>query len=342
MFNFYWEYLGYPLSKIKGEFIDALPFSVVEILSWLALMGTVSAVLLLPILVLRTFFNKKGAYILGFYTFKRILLQLGVCGTLGLLLAWGQGIEAYNPWPSFNRKSLTTWGPKSLEFKEWKKQIHLSQAHFLNEFDSVTYVSITEFEILELCNQSLGQVLQKLQLPKGRELGTIKTMGPLNTFFALTYGGPAFHDPLTGEVGIISAEVFPTTRAWRHLAICHETTHAMGFTREIDTEILTYLLLIHSDSPYLNWLASWTFLAHSGLEFSLPPLLEKEATDAQKKRKEILSQRTLTRLTREFLLKNNLDNSSKKYGFREKEAEWNPQDKYFSSVDYFLKNYFYR
>ena len=289
---------------------------------------------------------------------------------IALLLAWGQGIEFLNPWPSFRRPSLTRylkeisqaqldslWTIYQAQWLSDSSYLYLNLAqraknslastsfqigHNLKPADTSSLMPLSiqqENFILTECNKSADWVLKRLGEPAGRELRQVKNLGPLSTFLALAYGGPAFHDPLTSEAGLVSYSNYPTTRAWRIIALCHETLHAKGFTREIDTEILTFFVLKYSTAPVLKNLAALVFLDHHTQNFESPHFYDAEKKATKKLRAAVFQGRPVLSTFRKVLTRLSASNRPERYGHY-LQKKHNPRHPYFASI-YGLETHFF-
>ncbi len=255
------------------------------------------------------------------------------------LLASGQNAFAWSPVPTFLRKSLAkAWAVPALPEEEFKLLVSTFEEKLNNEFNWDSYISLTEQYVLNTCNQSLDSLLKALELNRGRTVRRIKKMHGLTRLLGLSYGGPAYHDPLTGEVALISEKDNPAPKFWRYHAICHETAHAKGFTREMDVETLTQLALLTSNSRNMQIIGYILFLQKSGEKFKWPEQLKDERKLTAKERKAVRAKQPLVRLLSKINQQLHIQNTPKKYGNRKKGEAWNPEHPYFSTVVYLLRS----
>ena len=163
-------------------------------------------------------------------------------------------------------------------------------------------------------------------------------MRGLTRLLGLSYGGPAYHDPLTGEVALAGEKDNPAPKFWRCHAICHETAHAKGFTREMDAETLTQLALLTSDNPNMQVIGRLLFLQKSGVEFQWPGRLKDEIKLKAEERQAVRAGQPLVSLLAKINQRLNIQNTPEKYGKRKKGEAWNPEHPYFSTVAYLLRS----
>lgn len=318
MFEFYWTWLGLPLSRLKGAVVDAIPFSVVEATLYLGIAVSILAVTLwLP-------------WKHGLPRWRKAALL----GPIGLAaLGMGQGAFPLSLAPTAWRSPLAQTIPHDTLALD--RQDSILQARFnrlWRETSAAGYHSLTEAEVVMGCNRLLDSVLARLGMPPGRQVKTLKTMGPMTTAIGLIYGGPAFHDPLFGEMAVVKAEDMPTSRYWRMHAACHETAHAKGFTREMDAEILTQAALSLSDDPRYQMLGDILYLSKSGQPWPYPHVIREDMRAARIRRKQVeADQPVITRLRKwaEFM---QLRNSPAKYGDRKPGEAWNSRHPFYATL----------
>jgi Protein of unknown function (DUF3810) len=327
LFPIYWQYFGLYLSEAKGMIVDAVPISLVEVLVWV---GFGFGLILLSILMLG-FWPKLKQH-------PRFLGLLAAGPILLILMGLGQGAFPLSLAPTAWRQPLANFKKSpDLAYPEFKVRLSQHEAHLLQNFTADYYESLTEEEILVGCNYGLDQILEKMKLLPGRRVRSIKPMGPMTTTLGLSYGGPAFHDPFLGEMAMVKLEDHPSPRYWRLIGICHETAHAKGFTREMDAEILTQVVL--SSSPDLRYrlLGDIMYLRKSGERVHFPEYLRKEIHRTRAERERVEEQQTVITFLRNLSKKFGFQNSGTKYGSRDGSENWNPQHPFFSSVDTWLK-----
>ena len=303
--------------------MDSIPFSLVE---WTLWMGGVATLLWIVTLFIKKEKNALRLFAKLFFWFGPVTLF-----ALGL----GQGAFPFSLAPSAWRTPLATkLGTDSLlefDFRSWteEKEIRLN-----NHFNWRRYYSLSPIQTLSVCDHSLDTVLAQNGLLPGRSVRNFKDMGPLCSALGMIYGGPAFHDPFYGEIGIIKASIYPTSLHWRNIAVCHETAHAKGFTREIDAEILTQMALQQAgktDDRFL-FLADIHFLEKTGISTRWPKALSEELQRVQVLRKEVQNRQPIINRLRHWAVILHLRNSPKKYGDRESQERWNPRHPFFSLI----------
>lgn len=325
-FPIYWRYFGLPCSRVKGWVVDLVPVSLVETLVWVGL--------LCLIFLLAMLWFGLGPWL---KKHTRILIVLITCPLLLLLMGLGQGAFPWSLAPTAWRLPLAkSRNTPPLPYSTFQSIVHHHQNHLLDTFSPSAYESLSEAEILVGCNQSLDHVLSKLDLTQGRTVRRVKEMGPLTTLLGLSYGGPAFHDPFLGELAIVHSNDLPTPRYWRLLAVCHETAHAKGFTREMDAEILTQLALSTSVDARYRMLGDIMYLRKSGEKIHFPEYLRKEIIASRDSLKEVESQQTTVNFMRTMSRKLGFQNSGGKYGSRELAEHWDPKHPFFATVEAWL------
>ncbi len=256
-----------------------------------------------------------------------------------LLLATGQGVTPFSPFPTYNRTALHLRGHQlPISEATMDSLVPLLKDTLSHAFTKDLYKNLDETEVLKTCNLLLDSLLHILDLPKGRTVKRIKEQSGLTRLLGLSYGGPAYHDPLTSEIALVSSKDLPTTHFWRIQALCHETAHAKGFTRELDAEILTQLALLLSSHPLFVTTGLIQFLSKSGYEIDWPPLFKKEREESKVKRKATQKKQYMVNFLRKINRKLSVQNSGKKYGQREKDEQWDINHPYYSTIFYFLKN----
>ena len=321
MFEFYWRNVGLPLSRFKGGITDSIPFSLVEVTLWL---GTAATLLWIGSWIFRKSMLANPGFRKVAFLFGPVLL---------VLLALGQGALPISLAPTGWKSSLTRhFGTDSVGEPEFKSWVAERENRLKQEFDWNVYQSLSEREALAVCNHSLDTVLEEMGLPPGRDVRAFKPMGPFTTFMGLIYGGPAFHDPVFGELAIVIPEKLPTPLHWRLIAACHEAAHAKGFTREMDAEILTQLALSRIPDPRFRILADIHFLEKTGLKIQWPDTLLAEAKRMRAQRHEVEQHQPVISFLRHWVNKWNLQNSGHKYGDREKGEGWNPRQPFFATI----------
>jgi hypothetical protein len=320
-FDLYWRAVGLPLSRFKGLIVDRLPFSLVEVLLWLGA-GAVLFWVLSWIKPLRGRIGSR-ARVASFLLGPVLLLILGS----------GQGALPFSCDPTAWRAPLAKeLGADSLgeeAFKSWAEE---RDRRLLREFDETAYEALSEEEGLRIGNASLDSVLADLGLPPGRAVKTMKPMGPLTAAIGLIYGGLAFHDGLTEELGLVRPQDGPSPHYWRLISVCHEAAHAKGFSREVDAEILTQLALLRAPDPRFRVLADLHFLGKTGLKLPWPESLVSEYKRIQQEKLAVEKNQRVISLLKRWAAKGHMRNSSQKYGTRTHGQAWNPRQPFFATV----------
>ncbi len=323
-FDFYWKTLGLPLSRLKGTITDAIPFSVVEMALWTGILASV--------LFIISFILKPPGFRIRL--FRRCTFVLGP--TLLVVLSLGQGAFPFTIAPTALRTPLPErLGIERIDedtFLVWAalREARLQQNARFPAWDY--FRTFDERTVLRRCDGSLDTVLAGLGLPPGRTVRNVKDMGPLTTRLGLVYGGPAFHDPLFGELAVIRERDLPAPLHWRLIAACHEAAHAKGFTREMDAEILTQLALARIPDPGFEILADIHFLQKSGLTIEWPDSLRAEVARIREARLKVEAQRPFVTWMRDRVRALSLDNDPAKYGVRRPDEAWNPAHPFFGTL----------
>ena len=182
------------------------------------------------------------------------------------------------------------------------------------------------------CDRGLDRLLAGLRMTPGRTVRKVKPMGPLTSLLGLSYGGPAFHDPFYGELAMVSERDHPAPRYWRLMGVCHEAAHAKGFTREMDAEILTQLVLSSSADPRYVLLGDIMFLRKSGEQVHLPEGLRREILASRDSLEAAEKRQRGVRFLKSLAKRLGFQNSGSKYGTRDRSESWNPEHPFFSTV----------
>lgn len=347
LFDLYWRFLGLPLSRLKGAVSDAVPFSLVEASLWVsaAALAVLAASLARSVLLAsrrheaasRT--SHAGGGLLGRRSVRWGALLLGPVFLVALGL--GQGAFPLSIAPTGLReplaKRLEVPPLDSAAFISWARaREERLRAYFGEEARWRAFQALSEKEVLRACDGSLDTVLAALGLPPGRTVRAFKDMGPWTSSLGLLYGGPAFHDPFFGEIGIIPDRTYPASHYWRLVAACHETAHAKGFTREMDAEILTQAALARlggiAGDPRYAALADIHFLLKTGAKITWPDSLKAEAGRKRNERARVEAARPVLFRLKAWLRKADLQNSGAKYGERRAAEAWNPRHPFFATV----------
>jgi hypothetical protein len=338
-FDWYWWIIGLPLSRLKGFIVDQVPFSIVESALCLGIALTLVWVTLwLPWSRLfpasadpNSAFPPVWA---RFYQVQKFLRKTLVIGPIGLLiLGMGQGAFPLSLSPSAWRQAIgDRIGHAPLPQHKQDSLLAFHWNHLWHSSTESSYASLSDEEALVTCNRLLDSVLARLKLPPGRTVRAIKPMGTLTTAMGLIYGGPAFHDPLFGELAIVQDSEMPSSRVWRLHATCHETAHAKGFTREMDAELLTQLALTWSDDVRYQILGDLIYLSKSGKAFPYPPHIRRDILSARERRKKVESNQMRIAYFRKLAEKWGLRNSPKKYGDRDPHDQWDENHPFYAPL----------
>lgn len=329
IFPYYWRYLGLPLSRLKGVIVDRIPFSLVESMIWFGL----GCAFLLAILFFKT--GREGLRKNG-----RMAAFLAAGPILLVFMGMGQGAFPMSLAPTAWRKPLAKTFPGSpLPYREFRRELDLRETRLLASFSPEYYQSLSEEEILAGCDRGLDSVLVSLGLPAGRTVTKIKPMGLLTTVLGLSYGGPAFHDPFFGEMAMVRPADHPAPRYWRLMGVCHETAHAKGFTREMDAEILTQLVLSTSGDPRYRMLGDIMFLRKAGERIHFPEYLKREIRASRDSLHKVERGQRAIRLLRDAARKLGFQNSGGKYGSRNPAEDWNPLHPFYATVSGLLSRF---
>jgi hypothetical protein len=320
-FNLYWRVAGLPLSRLRGYFVDRLPISLVELLLWVGGVSTLVWGL--------SWMRYRGVRVAP--RARWILFLLGP--VLLVTLGTGQGATSFSLDPTAWRAPLVQeFGADSLSQEEFNAWARDREQRLRREFDWEALQSLTEAEMLATSNRSIDSVFVDLGLPPGRTVRAVKAMGPLTTVIGLAYGGPAFHDPLTGEVGLVRSRDYPARRDWRLVSLCHESIHAKGIFREMDTAILTQLSLDRAPDPRFRMLGDLHFLQKTGLKVQWPDSIQSEIRRTRAARLETERHQPVIRWLRDWARRGHLQNSVKKYGVRTRREPWNPRHPFFATL----------
>ncbi len=347
MFNTYWSVLGLPLSRIKGAVVDLIPFSVVELALQIGILLSLLCITLwlpwprfiqAPFPTLPKSRLPKSRLHLALsrwqYPNRNRLKYWSLIGPLGLaVLGMGQGAFPFSFAPSAWRMPLNkVIAHDSLTLTRQDTLLAAHRDHLWREMTRDRYESLTEVEVVTTCSRLLDSVLHRLELPQGRSVHAIKPMGPLTTAMGLIYGGPAFHDPLFGELAMVRKRDMPSSRLWRLHGACHETAHAKGFLREVDAELLTQWALTLSDDIRYQLLGDMIYLAKSGKAFPYPPVIREDILAARAQRKEVEEKQPIISWLKRGAEKLHLRNSPKKYGDRAPHEKWDLHHPFYSTL----------
>ena len=292
MIELYWAWIGGPLARLLGPWVDAIAFPISEVLLLLSL-GLILFRIMTPFLG----FGMPWVWWLG-------------PGLLAVM-AFSQGVTPLDWVPSvFRDAPHERAGAQKVDqsLEEWKLAV---QTRVLS-FSSSSYTQAAGNPNLKEVHRAVTRVLEGLSYPAGREVTRIKEMAGLTRVMGLAYGGPAYHDVVTGEVVMASEEDLPRTKVSRWLTVVHEVAHAQGFTREMDAEVLTWLILREMESPFGSFCADLQALSKGSWKWEGPPEYQKEKENVLKARK-ALNQPVVSFL-KDLWRKGGLQNSGEKYG----------------------------
>jgi hypothetical protein len=312
MIEFYWNHLGLPLSRWTGGWADRIQWPLSEII----LLWGLLCLVLFPV-----------AYKQGWGWPWRILFLTGFF-TLGIQLL-SQGVTPIDLVPTVFReppaKRFTARPVNEEAFQAWWK---LSQAELLTTSSNV--VEGADFSPnLKQVHWALAQVLTDLGYPAGREVKTVKAMRGITRVLGLAYGGPAYHDVITGEVVVASREDHPVTKCWHWCTVVHEIAHAQGFTREMDAEVLTYLALKKMGSMG-EFCANFLALGKCNKPLELPDFFKREIEKVKAEREAL--RQPVVKFFKNSAQVLGLQNSSKKYGALDSHSSTPPPDHEFFRV----------
>lgn len=323
LFPWYWRFLGLPISRAKGIFVDRIPFSLVEVMIWI---GAACALILAAFAV-----TGRWKRIRARPLFFPVLISGPV---LLVFMGMGQGAFPLSLAPTAWRLPLARQFPgPALPYPRFRADLAERENRLLATFSPGYYRSLSEAEILHGCDASLDTVLADLGLQPGRPVRRMKPMGPLTTLLGLSYGGPAFHDPFFGEMAMVRPEDHPAPRYWRLMGVCHEAAHAKGFTREMDAEILTQLALSRSADPRYRMLGDIMYLRKSGERIHYPPYLRNEILSSWDSLRAVESRQPVVRFLRKVSVKLGFQNSGGKYGTRSGSDRWKPDHPFYSTLE---------
>lgn len=316
MIEIYWKFIGLPSSQIIGTFVDFIPWAVSESLLQLSILGIFAFLLSYKL----KFFKK----------FRRFGCLSIICL---ITMFFSQGITSIDWVPTAHRLR-----PSTIIFENFKNhfdpyvlikhEIKKIQYSFPNEI----YRKITSTPNFDELDSDIKKALNYLNYPKGRKVKSIKKLWGLTRVLGLAYGGPAYHDVITGEVVIVSEEDYPTSKYWRIKCILHEMIHAQGFTREMDTEILTWLSLKLSSNKLFNSFASLMLLEKSNVKFQYPLAIQDEVKEVRQKRIKVQKTQIFINYLRNLMEENEIYNAAEKYGKVTLKQPLNENHEFFKSI----------
>ncbi|MBF0196071.1 MAG: hypothetical protein HQL32_00055 [Planctomycetes bacterium] len=234
--------------------------------------------------------------------------------------------SAYRLRPSVALKGPSVESDKLQVFlAEQEKQLH-------DSFSAEAYHNLPEWPNLAQLELAIGAALKHLSYPKGREVRRVKKLWGLTRLMGLAYGGPAYHDVISAEVVVASHEDLPSSKFWKWTCVAHEVVHAQGFTREMDTEIITWLAFYLSTDPMKQNFARMMLLQKSGQEFQWPAELLGEFKRVREERKKVQAEQWLVSFFRTLGESSGVQNSGAKYGTVSKGKKIPEDHEFFRSV----------
>jgi hypothetical protein len=297
--EWYWEWLGAPLSRWVGAFTDQFAFVFSELLLWVGIFSALA-------LLYSPWHDGLG----------RLRMLWGI-GVLSLLIqAFSQGATPYDFVPTVFRSPVEgRYGVQAVDLEGFDAWFAEAQAQLLSLPEGL-YMEASMDPALSMVNDALDRVLEDLDYPAGRTVSRSKQMVGLTRLLGLAYGGPAYHDVITGEVVLVKDEDLPSSKAWRWWTTMHEVAHAKGFTGEMDAEVLTFLALGKLDHPLGPYLQAYMALSKSGRSFKWPEVMLMENKAILEKRKSL--NQPVVFWMRRMGQKFSIQNSGAKYGALQK------------------------
>ncbi len=294
----YWAFIGNPISKIVGYLSDLTSLSITEVLLNYSL---ICCIYILYVIV----FKKQKKY-----------LKTALVGVLLLIImTFSQGITKIDFVPTvFRSHPLQRLENIKINESDCIKFVAISCNAFLKDFNSKHYMSLPQEYELESANKIVNDALAFMKYPIGREVKKIKNMMGLTRLLGLSYGGPAFHDVVSGEVVIASIEDLPSSKYWRRMCLIHEIVHAQGFTRELDAEILTWLALRLSDFELDRQFSMLMVISKSRTKIEWPEVLQTEAKLNKEKQIEVDRNSPFLTFLKKASKEMSIQNNSEKYG----------------------------
>jgi hypothetical protein len=294
----YWQYLGKPVSIFTGWVSDAIPFSISEILLQLSILSF--------ILFIFNIISKK----------RRRLVKYSIPGICVLIImALSQGITVIDCVPTvFRSHPFDRLLHVDLSNESLLQFVENSTQSFSKKIVKLNYENYSHDYQIKEANKIADRALDFMNYPKGREVRSVKNMFGLSKLLGLSYGGSAYHDVVSGEVVIANQADYPATKSWRRMCLVHEIIHAKGFTREMDTEILTWLALRLSDSKLDQAFADMMVIYKSKIKYKWPNLILEEWHQVLEARKKLAKKTKVLNFLKSISKKINIQNSSHKYG----------------------------
>jgi hypothetical protein len=302
--------------------VDRIPFSLVELTVWL---GLGCALLLVLAALTGRWRPLRGR--------PALFLPLAAGPIVLLCMAMGQGAFPLSLAPTAWRRPLAREiKAPPLPYADFRRDLERREERLARTFSPEWYASLSEPEMIAICDRRLDTVLAGLRLPPGRRVTLMKPMGPFTTVLGLSYGGPAFHDPFYGEMAMVRPEDHPAPRYWRLIGVCHEAAHAKGFTREMDAEILTQLALGGSGDARFRMLGDIMWLRKSGERVHYPRYLRQEMLASWDSLASVERRQPAVRFLKRISKRLGFQNSGGKYGSREGAEAWNPRHPFFATI----------
>lgn len=227
--------MGGPLARLTGTWVDAVSYPVSEVILLLCL-GTI---------LLRAISPWLGLNLPFLWWLAPLCL---------VIMVFSHGVTPVDWVPSVFRDAPHLRAgtvPVDEKVEEWRERVQKR----VSQFPDRLYKEAEDSPNLEQVHRGVKRVLSGLSYPPGREVKIIKDMKGLTRLLGLAYDGPAYHDVVTGETVMASDDDLPRTKVSRWLTVVHEIAHAQGFTREMDAEVLTWLILREMESPFAMYCA---------------------------------------------------------------------------------------
>jgi hypothetical protein len=316
LFSVYWLFLGRPISRGIGYLVDLAPFAVSELILQLGILACII------VLFRKWRYPKMKTH--RFWLF---------CCVIPVIFLFSQGATPVDFVPTAIRPSLhSTLKPPALPYDSILEWLDLEQESFLEGFDSNALYSMADSDVLNMANYSVSQAQVLLGELPGRWVHRIKPMWGISRLLGFAYGGPGYHDVITGEVVLPDTSDLPVTQAFRIFSIVHEVAHAHGWTREMDAEIVTFLALRTSPHPVFVNLSSLFLLRKFNYDVEYPEAMTSEIQHVIARRREVRRKQFVVNLLESTMKKVSLRNAPEKYGSRSPEELWNPHHPFFSTV----------
>lgn len=338
MIELYWHHIGYPISLIIGWLSDSISYPLSSIIL------PVSMIMLLHFIIWsnRGLPYTRSSPILKYWLFilphgKTLNLILGILGLCLLLIqGFSQGITPYDFVPTKFRASplsklrmitqhdkpnvkenlmIQFQGYDSLSFENAFRDAENHWRSFWSETGPSFYLLLEPEIMLKDLNTIADRAIKALQYSPGRHVRMVKDMAGLPKLFGIAFGGPAYHDVITGEVVITSPEDYPISKIWRIKAMLHEIIHAKGFTDEMMTEQLTWLAFHLSSNPLHQALSCYMFLSKTPGRVRHPLWLLNSMVNQSIQRHHRLLNQPLVYWSKEIFSALDIQVSTRQYGY---------------------------